>query len=113
MKHAAENGRMHKILNPPLYIPLQKTHFDTIEINIMCDTGEPVPFAHGKSFAVLEFKRIGLLEKVIQRTVCCNFYSARNARIASAVLATAIPSVRLSVCLSVRHTPALCKHDGT
>jgi len=30
------------------------------------------------------------------------FYSARNARIASAVLATAIPSIRLSVCLSVR-----------
>ena len=29
------------------------------------------------------------------------FYSARNTRIASAVLATAIPSVRLSVCLSV------------
>ena len=28
-------------------------------------------------------------------------YSARNARIASAVLATAIPSVRPSVCLSV------------
>ena len=27
------------------------------------------------------------------------FYSARNARIASAVLATAIPSVRLPVCL--------------
>ena len=33
------------------------------------------------------------------------FYSARNARIASAVLATAIPSVRPSVCPSVRHTP--------
>ena len=30
------------------------------------------------------------------------FYSARNARIASAVLAIAIPSVRPSVCLSVR-----------
>jgi len=30
------------------------------------------------------------------------FYSARSARIASAVLATAIPSVRLSVCLSIR-----------
>jgi len=45
------------------------------------------------------------------------FYSARNARIASAVLATAIPSVRpsvrLSVCLSVRHTPVLCQNDGT
>jgi len=38
------------------------------------------------------------------------FYSARNARIASAVLATAIPSVRpsvrLSVCLSVRPSHA-------
>jgi len=33
-----------------------------------------------------------------------SFYSARNARIASAVLATAIPSVRPSV----RHTPVLC-----
>ena len=30
-----------------------------------------------------------------------SFYSARNARIASAVLATAIPSVRPSICLSV------------
>ena len=35
-----------------------------------------------------------------------SFYSARNARIASAVLATAIPSVRLSVRLSVR--PSVC-----
>ena len=38
-----------------------------------------------------------------------SFYSARNARIASAVLATAIPSVFLSV----RHTPVLCQNDGT
>ena len=45
------------------------------------------------------------------------FYSAGNARIASAVLATAIPSVRPYVCLSVRqsvrHTPVLCQNDGT
>ena len=45
------------------------------------------------------------------------FYSKRNARIASAVLATAIQSVRPSVCLSVRpsvrHTPVLCQNDGT
>jgi len=40
------------------------------------------------------------------------FYSARNARIASAVLATAIPSVCPSVCPSVRHTPVLCQNDG-
>ena len=36
------------------------------------------------------------------------FYSARNC-IASAVLATAIPSVCPSVC----HTPVLCQNDGT
>ena len=39
------------------------------------------------------------------QTFAIHFYSARNARIASAVLATAIPTVRpsvgLSVCLSV------------
>jgi len=32
-----------------------------------------------------------------------------NALIASAVLATALPSVRPSVC----HTPVLCQNDGT
>jgi len=41
------------------------------------------------------------------------FTARRNARIASAVLAIAIPSVRLSVCPSVRHTPVLCQNDGT
>jgi len=24
IKHATENGRMHEILNPPLYVPMQK-----------------------------------------------------------------------------------------
>ena len=38
---------------------------------------------------------------------CLIFFTARA--IASAVLATAIPSV----CLSVRHTPVLCQNDGT
>jgi len=37
------------------------------------------------------------------------FTSRRNARIASAVLAIAIPSVRPSV----RHTPILCQNNGT
>jgi len=36
------------------------------------------------------------------------FTPRRNARIASAVVAIAIPSV----CLSVRHTPVLCQNDG-
>jgi len=65
MKHAAENGRMHKILKPPLYVALQKKNFDAIEINIMCDTGHAVPCSHGKSVAVLDFKHVGLLDKVI------------------------------------------------
>jgi len=41
------------------------------------------------------------------------FTARRNASIASAVLATAIPSVRLSVCPSVCHTLVLCQNDGT
>jgi len=45
--------------------------------------------------------------------VFSSFYSARNARIASALLATAIPSVCPSVCPSVRHTPVLCQNGGT
>ena len=65
MDRKETHGRMHQVLNPPMYVPLQKKHFDTIEINIMSDTGEAVPFVDGKSVVVLEFKRIGLLEKVI------------------------------------------------
>jgi len=44
-----------------------------------------------------------------QYTVYVAFTARRNARIANAVLATAIPSVRPSVC----HTPVLCQNDGT
>jgi len=43
----------------------------------------------------------------------CDFFTARrNARIASAVLAMAIPSVLPSVRLSVRHMLVLCQNDG-
>lgn len=48
---------LHKIFNPILYVPLQKKNFDTVEINIMTDTGDPVPFRSGKSILVLEFRR--------------------------------------------------------
>jgi len=41
------------------------------------------------------------------------FAARRNARIASAILATAIPSVRPSVRPSVCHTPVLCQNDCT
>ena len=32
---------VHSVWNPILYVPLQKKHFDTVEINIMTDTGLP------------------------------------------------------------------------
>jgi len=41
----------------------------------------------------------------VNYSVLFHFYSAPSARIASAVLPTAIPSVR--------HTPVLCQNDGT
>jgi len=44
-----------------------------------------------------------------KKTHCEIFTARRNARIASAVLATAISSVRLSV----RQTPVFCQNDGT
>ena len=48
---------IHHIYTSPLYVPLGKKHFESIELNIMTDTGEPMPFAEGKSVAVLHFKR--------------------------------------------------------
>ena len=41
------------------------------------------------------------------------FTARRKASFASAVYATAYPSVRLSVRLSVCHTPVLCQSEGT
>jgi len=48
---------VYQVMNPSLFVPVQKKNFDTIERNIMTDTGEPVPFM----VVVLEFKRVGLL----------------------------------------------------
>jgi len=48
---------VHEAFNPPLYIPLQKRCFDTVEINLMTDTGLLIPFRFGKSLVVLEFRR--------------------------------------------------------
>jgi len=51
-------GNVHQVMNPIAYVPLQKKCFDTVEINIMTDCGLPVPFISGKSFVVLEFRRV-------------------------------------------------------
>jgi len=48
---------VHEAFNPVMYVPLQKKCFDSVEINMMTDTGVSVPFNSGKSFVVLEFRR--------------------------------------------------------
>ena len=55
---AGAHGVANHIYTLPIYIPLQKKHFDTVEINIMTDTGEPVPFVSGRSVVTLHFRRI-------------------------------------------------------
>lgn len=44
--------------SPPIYIPLLRTEFNTIEIDIRTDTGKPVPFQSGTLTATLHFKRV-------------------------------------------------------
>jgi len=65
MKRRRTYGNMQETLHSPLYVLLQKKHFDTIEINIMTDTGKPVHFAIGKTVTVLEFKRLVLFDQVV------------------------------------------------
>ena len=48
---------VHETFNPVMYVPLQRKCFDNVEINMMSDSGVPVPFNFGKSFVVLEFRR--------------------------------------------------------
>ena len=41
----------------PMYIPVQKKVFDSVEINIMTETGDPAPFIDGPSTVTLHFRR--------------------------------------------------------
>jgi len=55
-KTANGDENVHRTFNPVFYIPLQKKCFDSVEVNLMTDTGVAVPFVGGKSFVVLEFR---------------------------------------------------------
>ena len=46
---------------PPYYIPLSKSDFDTIRIRICTDTGKPFPLRKGKTICRLHFRRRTLL----------------------------------------------------
>ena len=53
----AQHGIANNIYTSPIYVPLQKKHFSSVEVHIMTDTGEPVPFVSGRSVLVLHFRR--------------------------------------------------------
>jgi len=53
-----EYGQMiQKTFTHPHYVPLARNNFDSIEININNELGNPVPFEFGKSVVTLHFRR--------------------------------------------------------
>ena len=48
---------IHRLYTTPQYMPVSKKEFNTLEIDIMYDTGRPVPFEIGKVVATLHFRR--------------------------------------------------------
>jgi len=52
------DGKVHQVMKPTVHVSLQKKCFDTVEINIMTDCGLPALFISGKSFVVLEIRRV-------------------------------------------------------
>ena len=54
---SSNQSNITHIFTNPIYIPLQKKHFNSIEINIMTSTGQLVPFAPGHSVVTLHFRR--------------------------------------------------------
>jgi len=48
---------IHHTFEQPRYVPIQKKRFDSIEIDIKDDVGQPIAFETGKLFVVLHFRR--------------------------------------------------------
>jgi hypothetical protein len=48
---------IQQTFDPPRYVPLQMKHFDSIEIDIRSDNGDPVAFEGGKLVVTLHFRR--------------------------------------------------------
>lgn len=46
-----------KSFSPPRYLPLLRTTFQTITIDIRDEFGEPIPFEHGTLTVTLQFRR--------------------------------------------------------
>jgi len=66
MKRKQSHGNMHETPHAPLYVPLQKKKFHTIETNIMTDTGDPVHFVDGtRNCAMAEGPRDSLSVEIL------------------------------------------------
>src|SRR6218665_1097124 len=48
--------RVQAIYDKPIYVPLQKNNFDSIEIDIRNDAGKPISFEYGKLIVTLHFR---------------------------------------------------------
>jgi hypothetical protein len=53
--HNGEN--IHRVFDPPRYVPLRSKHFDSIEIDIRDDIGQPISFESGTLTLTLHFRR--------------------------------------------------------
>src|ERR1043165_3432117 len=51
---------VHTLYEKPLYVPLQQKNFDSIEIDIRSDVGNPIAFESGKVVVTLHFRRCKL-----------------------------------------------------
>ena len=54
---AKQGEIVRKTYDNPMYIPVRIKKFDTVEINIKSNTGEPVPFQYSKSEVILHFRK--------------------------------------------------------
>lgn len=55
---SGEHGAtISRIYENPRYIPVQKKHFDSVEIDLRSDTGAPVQFEYGKVVVTLHFRK--------------------------------------------------------
>ena len=52
------NGEIvHRLYDEPRYIPLQKKNFDSIELDLRDDLGNPIAFKNGKLVVTLHFRQ--------------------------------------------------------
>ena len=56
-----EKETMHYMFEKPHYMPLARFQFDTVEILLTSDKGQPISFEHGHSIVTLHFRRKRLL----------------------------------------------------